>query len=171
MKHMFDCGIIKNGRTTRADRILIALILGASLLLMGSFFIAGRFSDRTVAVVEQDGKELLRLSLSGEQTVRILWEGGYNVISVSGQGVRVSEADCPDQICVRQGTITKGQETIVCLPHRLLIRLEGNDAGMDAMTKGAEFEKDSDFEHAYRICADAFLCGSIDPVGARDTRR
>ncbi len=119
---------------TRADRILIALVLSVSALLAVFFLATGLRADRAVAVIEQDGKEILRLPLGEERTVRIDWDGGYNVVMVGHGSVQISEADCPDRVCVRQGQISRGQETIVCLPHRLLIRLEGAGAGVDAMT-------------------------------------
>lgn len=34
------------------------------------------------------------------------------------------EADCPDQVCVHAGWLTDSAAPIVCLPHRLVIRLE-----------------------------------------------
>lgn len=170
MKHMFGCDIVKGDQMTGADRILIALVLSLSVLLAVAFLVTGLRADRAVAVIEQDGKEIMRLFLWQERTVRIDWDGGYNVVTVSEGGVRVSEADCPDQICVRQGVISMGQETIVCLPHRLMIRLEKAEEGVDAMTKGEQFEKDGGFEYAYRICPDAFLCGGINSCDAGNSR-
>ena len=42
--------------------------------------------------------------------------------------IRVSEADCPDKICVGMGWLTDGAAPIVCLPHRLMIRRRGAGA-------------------------------------------
>jgi len=40
----------------------------------------------------------------------------------------VTDADCPDRLCVKQRAISKQGETIVCLPHRLIVKIEGGDA-------------------------------------------
>ena len=38
---------------------------------------------------------------------------------------RMEDADCPDQICVRQGKIRAQGETIICLPNRVVVRITG----------------------------------------------
>lgn len=132
---MFENDKLKKKYFTKADLIFIACVLTAAVLLVFLFLISAADREVAVAVVEQDGREILRLSLDEEQTVRIPAANGFNVVVVTGQGVLVSEADCPDQICVRQGEISHGGETIVCLPHRLVIYLEDpGDDGLDAMT-------------------------------------
>lgn len=132
---MFERDKLKTKYMTKADRVLIACVFASAVFLVFLFWIMGTGRKMTVAVIEQDGREILRLSLDEEQTVRIPSENGFNVIVVAGGSVRVSEADCPDQICVRQGEIFGSGESIVCLPHRLVIRLEGtDDEGLDAMT-------------------------------------
>lgn len=135
MKHMFGCVKIKNKYVTKADAGLILSILLLSGVLAVFFLMTGLHRDGTMVVVEQDGSEILRFPLDEERTVRIAWENGCNTVQVHSGSVQVSEADCPDQICVRQGKISGCNESIVCLPHRLLIRLEGSsDAGPDAIT-------------------------------------
>lgn len=120
---------------TGADLCLILGILALAAFLAAFFFAASARHEMAEAVIEQDGQEILRLPLAEERTVRIPWEDGFNTVTVTQQGVFMSEADCPDQICVRQGTICNGGESIVCLPHRLVIRLEGTDGNaLDAMT-------------------------------------
>jgi hypothetical protein len=62
---------------------------------------------------------------------------GVNVIQIEPGRIRVLEADCPDQVCVDAGWLTDSAAPIVCLPHRLVIRLEGAGAegGVDAVTQ------------------------------------
>ena len=64
-------------------------------------------------------------------------ENGVNTVTVEPGRVRISEADCPDKSCVRQGWISDGTMPIICLPHRLVIRL-GTDAtpALDAQVSG-----------------------------------
>lgn len=124
---------MKSIAMTRADFLLIFAIFAAALLFAGIFARNGQ-RPASAVVIEQDGREIMRLPLE-ENRVRIPGENGYNVIVVSEHGVWMEEADCPDQICVRQGEIDGSGESIVCLPHRLTVRLvvEG-DEGLDAMT-------------------------------------
>lgn len=56
---------------------------------------------------------------------------GFNVVTVSGGAVSVTEADCPDKVCVRTGAVS-GAVPIVCLPHRLEIRVVNGSEAVDA---------------------------------------
>lgn len=59
----------------------------------------------------------------------------YNVISITSDGVSVTESDCKNRICIHQGLMTPGDLPIACLPNKLLITIspdEGN--GADAYT-------------------------------------
>jgi len=54
---------------------------------------------------------------------------GFNVLEVERGRIRVSKADCPDGICIRQGWRSGGLMPIVCLPNRMVVTFEGGDAG------------------------------------------
>lgn len=61
----------------------------------------------------------------------------YNLLSVSGSGVSMEAADCRDQICVRHRPVSAGGESIICLPHRLVVEMAGgtDEAPLDGMVK------------------------------------
>ena len=46
---------------------------------------------------------------------------GYNKIIITNSGAKVTEADCPDKLCIEQSN--KGTYPIVCLPHKLVIEI------------------------------------------------
>ncbi len=104
------------------------LLLTGAILLAALLFFFGSLLFRKpggTAVVEQDGRVLYRLSLSEDcEVLAGTPETGYNRIVVAEGKVYVSEADCMDQICVRKGKIHASGDTIVCLPHRLVITVE-----------------------------------------------
>lgn len=132
---MFDYGKIKFVSANMADLLLIAGILLTAVIIAFALFLKHGDEQAGAAVIEQDGKELMRLSLSKETSVRIPAENGYNIVTVSQRKVCVAEADCPDQICVKQGKISESGESIICLPHKLVIRLTGAPReGLDAVT-------------------------------------
>ena len=54
-------------------------------------------------------------------------ESGVNEIAIERGRIRMLSANCPDGECVRQGWLSKGSTPIVCLPHRLVIALEGGE--------------------------------------------
>ena len=54
------------------------------------------------------------------------YQGGINSIIISNGSVTVSDADCPDKLCVKTGKINRAGETIVCLPHRVVVEIKRN---------------------------------------------
>ena len=52
----------------------------------------------------------------------------YNLLMVSEAGVSMEAADCPDQICVHHIPIKGGGESIICLPHKLVVEIRGGEA-------------------------------------------
>ncbi|HFX3886609.1 TPA: NusG domain II-containing protein [Enterococcus faecium] len=85
------------------------------------------------AVLRVDGTEIKTFPLmAGEESNTYTYKdehGDYNLIEINGDRVRIKEADCDDQICVRRGWATKNGETIVCLPHKLVIEVRSTDGG------------------------------------------
>ncbi len=119
MKRMFDCAIM-----TKADFLLTAVILVFAGVLLARHFTAAA-GDGWV-VVSRDGIVEERLSLS--EDARLLLRdasGNENLLVIEGGSVRLEDADCPDRLCVRQGAIRRSGESIICLPHKLVITIEG----------------------------------------------
>ena len=58
--------------------------------------------------------------------------GGENRVWVQEDLVFMDSANCPDQICVKQGVIKDGSVPIVCLPNKVIVRIEGGESGLDA---------------------------------------
>ena len=57
----------------------------------------------------------------------------FNIVRISGGSVTVSAASCRNQVCTEHGGISKTGESIVCLPNRLVVTIEGG-GGYDAVT-------------------------------------
>ena len=105
------------------------LLLAGSLLLLAGllFFIFRPGGQGAWAVVTADGAEIARYPLDEDRTVRLGDGAGYNILQISGGAAAVIEADCGDHTCIRTGKISREGERIVCLPHKLMIRIEGGD--------------------------------------------
>ena len=59
----------------------------------------------------------------------------YNIVKISGGSVSVTAASCKNQVCVKHGQISRSGESIVCLPNRLVVRIEsGKGGGYDSVT-------------------------------------
>ena len=103
------------------DCLLIAglLILTLFLLFFWRFLHHG---PSAVVQIEINGTVTETLPLN-QDADRILTgvDGGTNHLVIEGGAASITEATCPDKICVHQGPIKETGETIVCLPHRLVI--------------------------------------------------
>ena len=100
---------------------MLLICLGLSLWL----FQGG--SRGTVANVYQNGVCIRSIDLAAVTegyTFTVTDEAGENVVEVAPGRIRVLSADCPDQVCVRMGWLSDAAAPIVCLPHRLVIRIE-----------------------------------------------
>ena len=54
-------------------------------------------------------------------------------IRVEPGAIYFEQADCPDQLCVSAGRLSRPGQVAVCLPARVSIRLEGRDDKVDAV--------------------------------------
>lgn len=121
----------------RNDIILIAAILVIALLCCGGIWLYQEMNtSNAVAVVTVGGKEYGRYSLDADITERVeLPDGSYNVLEIREGKADITEASCPDKICVDHRPVSKNAQTIVCLPNEVVIEIEnGEESGVDSVT-------------------------------------
>ncbi len=119
------------------DMILISFLLALSLAALGGVTLYAKLSTREPeAVVYLKGKEKGRYPLSEDITLEIRQEdGGYNILKIEGGKADITEASCPDQVCVRQHPAGGRGESLVCLPNQLTVEIEnGEEDGLDGST-------------------------------------
>lgn len=63
--------------------------------------------------------------LGEDQEISVESDSGVNVVVIEDGAARMKSADCPDGLCVHQGSISREGQTIVCLPHRLVVEAVG----------------------------------------------
>ena len=91
-----------------------------------------------VAVVSIDGQVYKELSLNVNTKLEIdaaVGADGYNFLVIENGYAYMKDADCTDKICVHQGRISKVGETIVCLPHKVVIEIKGENTELDAVVQ------------------------------------
>ena len=113
------------------------IIVFASLLVVSAVWILLASSVKQgelMAEIYVDGKLMHTIDLSRvneEYTIEL----PHNTVLVGKGEISMLSADCPDQLCVKQGVIKSGIRPIVCLPNRVEIRLL-KDSGVDAVVGG-----------------------------------
>ena len=114
------------------------VLLTAVLLLLGgvlALFLWLTRQDGGIVSVQIDGEVVMELPLNEDRSL-VLGEGAHtNKLVIEGGKAQVVEASCPDRICVGQGAVQYAGESIVCLPHKLVITVQGGAAsGVDGST-------------------------------------
>lgn len=67
-------------------------------------------------------------ALSEPQEIPVELDGRIaNIVVIENGEATMKDADCPDQLCMRQGTISRDGQTIVCLPHKLVVEVTGGE--------------------------------------------
>ena len=114
----------------KRDIILIASILVIALASFLFIELGKEAGARVVVAVE--GHEIATYSLSenGEYSLN----GGTNILHIEGGKAWLTEANCPDKLCVHQGKIDKTGEVITCLPNKLTVTVKGADGEVDLVS-------------------------------------
>ena len=105
------------------DIIVAVIILLASFLVTSSLTQGGA----EYAVIYVDGNEFGRYGLPSnqKQIIDVATEYGYNKVVIEKDKVWVSETTCKDKLEINAGYINKTGQSLVCLPNRLLVTVEG----------------------------------------------
>lgn len=125
-------------KLTRADKWLIGFLFIFSVAGIGL----------NMAMLSEQGQQVAHISKNGQpagqvvlregyhQDLRLGGDTGFNVIEADNGQIRMKAADCPDRLCVKAGWIRVAPQQIVCLPYRVVIRLEASGVSdVDDITK------------------------------------
>ena len=110
----------------KRELILVAAILVIAGLLSGIFYVRNRKPAEQV-VVTVDGNVVATLDLHKDADMVIDGYGGTDHLIIKDGYASITEASCPDKVCVRTGKIHRSGELIVCLPNRVVITIEGEE--------------------------------------------
>lgn len=82
-------------------------------------------SEKEIVVMSVDGKVEREIVLSKDGDYGIVDDNGaYNIINIKDGVAKMKDANCPDKLCMHQGHISKNGESIVCLPHGLIVEIK-----------------------------------------------
>lgn len=115
----------------KKDWILIGIIVAIALL---SFLMHQLLQDAGSGkvVVKVDGAIEGVFDLGDDQKITI---NDSNIVVINNGKATMVEADCPDQLCVKQKAISKNHESIICLPNKVVVEIVSQtESTMDAVT-------------------------------------
>lgn len=108
----------------KKDLILLCVILALALTVYLVLFLIYKDSGEVV-VVRVSGEEYARLPLNEDTELIIDGSGGTNLLVIKDGQAFISEASCPDRICVHTGVASE-IKTIVCMPNEVTVSIEKN---------------------------------------------
>ena len=112
----------------RYDAVVAAIVALLAVAVALWFYLPKTQSGELTVVISTGGEETKRVKLNSFTETTVTHNGYTLRITADGSGVRVADSDCPTQDCVRTGTISRGGQSIVCLPARIIIQLTGGAA-------------------------------------------
>ena len=142
----------------KADIILFIVLVVIGLAASAALTLShGEASGSAKVIIESGGDLYARYPLSEDRTIVVpapkqhaadapeadsdaepsAQYDYYNVVVINGGSVAVSEASCKNQVCVKHGSISRPGESIVCLPNRLVVRIDNGSeegGGYDSVT-------------------------------------
>ena len=110
--------------------VIIVILSFCMLFIMGK---RNREGDKVLVYV--DGRLVQELFLDEDKEIVIRGKIGNNVLVIQGQEVYMKEASCENHICVQQGKISKGGQTIVCLPNQIVVEVSSQINEMDVVVR------------------------------------
>lgn len=82
------------------------------------------------AVVSYNNEDIMELDLSVDKEIELYDLGDGEkleykmIIIVKDNKIWVEESECPNHDCIREGKKSKVGDSIVCLPNKIIIRIE-----------------------------------------------
>ena len=116
--------------------ILAAVVLAfaGGLLLLQNW---KQDTKEGVVTVYQEKEKLASYPLTKDEEINLYsTDGGVNRLIIRSGQAWIESADCPDGLCVKQGRIEREGQSVICLPHKLVITIEGGEAAkVDAVAR------------------------------------
>ena len=114
----------------KGDIILVsALLCIAALIFCALYFLTPggdsvkiEVASKTVATLPIDTDTIYNVEIGGKTT---------NTVEIKNGEVSVISADCPDKICVNHRAVSKSGESIICLPNKVVVSIEGKSKEVD----------------------------------------
>ena len=110
--------------------LILVLLVGSAVLAL--FLLLTKSSGKSV-IVSIDGEIVAAFSLDTDAEYEIEgYGGGTNYLVIKDGYAYLSEASCPDHLCVNMGKIKNSGQSIICLPNRVLIEISQDEASAEA---------------------------------------
>lgn len=114
----------------KMDIVIIVVLIISSFIPHFIYSSIGFKNNKDLyATIKVDGEihNTIDLPTTSEEKFIIQTENGTNTILVNNNEINIVHADCKDELCVKQGSISKIGKTLICLPNKLIIEIKGDE--------------------------------------------
>ncbi len=110
-------------------KIIIAAVIAVLVLIAAGIYTYIAFFGETeahTAEIKLNGEVIHTIDLrtAPDETFTVESENGWNAVCVQDGEIFVTEASCPDKVCVNHGPLHSEYLPIICLPNKLEISLK-----------------------------------------------
>ncbi len=113
----------------KADVVLAVFLVAAGL--GASWWLSTEREPGQMVVISAGGEEYASYSLLEDRTVVIDQDDHINKITIKDGQVSMVFSDCANQNCVHQGKISTPSQSIICLPNKVVVEIQGSQDGQD----------------------------------------
>ena len=118
-------------KPTLWDALVVLAVLALAGLLAARPFLAAKTAGELTVSISVDGETVERCALSTYEGGTYESRGYTLTVEEKDGAVYVASSDCPNQDCVHSGAISRAGQSIVCLPARVAVTLEGAASDYD----------------------------------------
>lgn len=111
----------------KADIILFVVLMAVGLAVSAYFALSGTVGSKVL--IESNGELYGKYSLYEDRVIQVKDGAKSNKVVIADGEVYVEKASCQNQVCVKTGHISRSGESIICLPNKMVVRIEGNGGG------------------------------------------
>jgi hypothetical protein len=115
---------------------VIFILIASLIVVMFILSVPKSESGARIAQIIKDGELIYEVNLDdieGEKEY-LLDDGDVKIVAKNGE-IRFLESDCPHQICVHTGWISRTNQIAACIPNRILVKIVGDDSEVDAVVR------------------------------------
>lgn len=108
----------------KRDIQIIGAILAVQVVLLIIILVLFPVKERLYVHVTHDGEIIRTYKLYENTYDKIELDGQVNEIQIYEGMVLVTASNCQNQLCVKHSAISREGESIVCLPHKLVVQID-----------------------------------------------
>lgn len=105
----------------KSDVVLLEVVLGLAMLALFGVMLTRK--PGASVQLSLGGEVIETFPLSEDREYQVTTADGTNLVVIKDGVVDVAEADCPDKVCANHVAIESAGETIICLPHKLVVEI------------------------------------------------